>query len=351
MACVRSSFFAGEEFTDLADAQGRAERWWRHYRRPAHPRHLPGPTGRCFALEERPLLLPAPTEATTCPPTPPKVARDHHIEVAGPSTRCPANLIGQLVDVRADRTVVRVFHRGQLVKVPVRVPVGGRRTDPDDVPSDKTTYALETSTTSGAWSPATVPPSVAATALLDVPLPWTRMRQVYSLLDLAKKWGSERVDAACARALEAEAVSVSLIGRMLERAPRTGLPFNPHVPAGRLARDPGHNHRRCGVSARHRPSRPSSSPCCGGSSSAAASTPCPSVGDGPRRVPGSACRCERRSPAGSVDRRLLRAMSVLAGLGEVRDAGATGTRQQSVDDACVRPWSAIHGSYGGTLGH
>ena len=44
------------------------------------------------------------------------------------------------------------------------------------------------------------------------------MRQVYALLGLVKRWGAERVDAACARALEAEAVSVALIGRMLERA-------------------------------------------------------------------------------------------------------------------------------------
>jgi hypothetical protein len=56
-----------------------------------------------------------------------------------------------------------------------------------------------------------------ATAVLDHPLPWTKMRQVYALLGLVKRWGAERVDAACARALEAEAVSVGLIGRMLER--------------------------------------------------------------------------------------------------------------------------------------
>ena len=57
-----------------------------------------------------------------------------------------------------------------------------------------------------------------ATALLDSPLPWTRMRQVYRLLSLVKKYGADRVDDACGRALEAEAVSVSLVGRMLERA-------------------------------------------------------------------------------------------------------------------------------------
>jgi hypothetical protein len=54
--------------------------------------------------------------------------------------------------------------------------------------------------------------------LLDGPLPWTKMRQVYALLGLVKKWGPERVEAACARAADSEAFNVGLIGRMLERA-------------------------------------------------------------------------------------------------------------------------------------
>jgi hypothetical protein len=60
-----------------------------------------------------------------------------------------------------------------------------------------------------------------ADALLEHPLPWTKMRQVYALLGLVKKWGAERVDAACASALEHEAVNVALIGRMLERGTET----------------------------------------------------------------------------------------------------------------------------------
>jgi hypothetical protein len=58
-----------------------------------------------------------------------------------------------------------------------------------------------------------------------------------------KKWGPKRVDAACARALEAEAISVSLIGRMLERATenqRPPSPPGPPAPSGRFARAPEH---------------------------------------------------------------------------------------------------------------
>src|SRR5512142_2572466 len=57
-----------------------------------------------------------------------------------------------------------------------------------------------------------------AAVLLDSPLPWTKMRQVYALLGLVKKWGPDRVEQACARAAESEAFNVGLIGRMIERA-------------------------------------------------------------------------------------------------------------------------------------
>jgi hypothetical protein len=78
---------------------------------------------------------------------------------------------------------------------------------------------------------------------LDSPLPWTKMRQVYALLGLVKRWGPERVEAACTRALDAEAISVSLIGRMIERATENTEPAAPAprtAGPARFARDPNH---------------------------------------------------------------------------------------------------------------
>ncbi|MEX2549669.1 MAG: hypothetical protein WD638_05555, partial [Nitriliruptoraceae bacterium] len=81
------------------------------------------------------------------------------------------------------------------------------------------------------------------------PLPWTKMRQVYALLGLVKKWGPERVNAACARALEVDAVNVGLIGRMLERGTENTT-IQPALPgtvvAGRFARDADHFAVRAG---------------------------------------------------------------------------------------------------------
>jgi stage V sporulation protein SpoVS len=82
-----------------------------------------------------------------------------------------------------------------------------------------------------------------ATALLDIPLPWTRMRHVYALLGLVKRWGATRVEAACASALDHEVISIGLIRRMLERGTEHTT-IQPALPGtvitGRFARDADH---------------------------------------------------------------------------------------------------------------
>jgi transposase len=223
---VRRSFFAGETFIDLADAQRRAEEWCCS----TAGLRIHGTTAcrpvEQFALEEAPKLLAGPVGRYDLPIyATAKVHRDHHIEVAKALYSIPGSLIGQRVDVRADGQLVKVFHRGVLVKTHPRQPPGGRSTDADDLPAHKTVYAMrdldrlvEMATAQG--------PAIGAYAqrLLDNPLPWTKMRQVYALLGLAKKWGPERVDAACSRAAEVEAFNVGLIGRMLERGADTAPP-------------------------------------------------------------------------------------------------------------------------------
>jgi transposase len=217
---VRGNFFAGEDFPDLPDAQRRVEAWCTTtaglrlhgttYQRP----------GEQFATEERQLLLPAPTERYDVPIfATPRVARDLHIEVARGLYSIPAELVGQRVDVRADSRLVKVFHRGQLVKTHPRVKPGSRSTDPTDYPVGRAEYALRDVATLTAKAAAAGPAvGVYATRLLDSPLPWTRMRTVYRLLGLVRTYGTAPVEQACSRALELDVVDVVKIARMLEHA-------------------------------------------------------------------------------------------------------------------------------------
>jgi len=250
---VRSSFWAGEHFVDLPDAQTKATAWCAgragmrmHGTIQCRPLEL-------FGLEEAPLLLSAPGGRydlpvyATC-----KVHRDHHIEIAKALYSVPGNLIGQRVEVRADTALVKVFARGQLVKVHPRQPPGRRSTDPADLPSERTTYALRDidhlRRLAAKHGPAV---GAYATALLDGPLPWTKMRQVYALLGLVKKWGPERVEAACRRALDAEVINVGLISRMIDRATENepDKPENPPSTATRFTRDNTEFARRQGLGA------------------------------------------------------------------------------------------------------
>ena len=67
------------------------------------------------------------------------------------------------------------------------------------------------------------------------------MRQAYRLLGLVKKWGPHKVELACEKALEAEAINVNLIARMIERATEADeheAPPQPTVIQGRFSRDP-----------------------------------------------------------------------------------------------------------------
>jgi hypothetical protein len=79
---------------------------------------------------------------------------------------------------------------------------------------------------------------VYADRLLDTDLPWTKMRQVYRLLGLVRRYGPGPVDTACQRALDL--VNVTKIASMLEKATENTPPPPRPAAAGtaRFARDP-----------------------------------------------------------------------------------------------------------------
>ena len=73
-------------------------------------------------------------------------------------------------------------------------------------------------------------------------LPWTRMRQVYRLLGLVRRYGPGPVDTACGRALDLDVVAVTKIASMLEKATENTPAPPPRAASGvasaRFARDP-----------------------------------------------------------------------------------------------------------------
>jgi hypothetical protein len=170
------------------------------------------------------------------------VHKDFHVEIAKALYSAPSQLVGQRLEARADSALVKLFHHGRLVKVHPRQRPGGRWTDPADLPSQTSGYAmrdldslLRTARRHGHNI------GIYAERLLQVDLPWTRMRQVYRLLGLVRRYGPGPVEAACAKALDVDVVSVSKIASMLEKAIETTPTLSPRQAAGgptRFARDP-----------------------------------------------------------------------------------------------------------------
>ncbi|MHB1771726.1 MAG: Mu transposase domain-containing protein [Acidimicrobiales bacterium] len=240
---VRQNFFAGESFVDLADARRRAELWCRD----KAGMRIHGTTClrpiEAFRAEELPLLLGLPGQPYDVPSwSEPKVARDFHLEVARVLYSVDHSLVGQRLVARADSSTVKLYLRGQLVKVHPRQPAGGRSSDPADFPEGKAIYATrDLEALQRLATDAGEAVGAYAQAILEHPLPWTKMRQVYRLLGLVKKWGAPRVEQACARAFEAEPIDVNLVSRMLERARESAEVEDrseTNVVQGRFARDP-----------------------------------------------------------------------------------------------------------------
>jgi hypothetical protein len=238
---VRGNFFAGEHFTGLSDAQARAQAWCQDVAGTRIHGTIQARPAEVFAEYEAGALLPLSLPYDVPVFTKVKVHRDFHVEVGRALYSAPKEYLGCHLDARADSALVKLFHRGVLVKTHPRQQPGRRMTDPADLPAEKTTYAMrDVASLAKTARRAGDSVGVYAERLLDTDLPWTKMRQVYRLLGLVRRYGPGPVDTACARALDLDVVNVTKIASMLEKATENSpLPPRPAVAAAaRFARDP-----------------------------------------------------------------------------------------------------------------
>ena len=112
-----------------------------------------------------------------------------------------------------------ISYHGVVLLEHVRQAAGGRSTRPKDLPQEERGYAMRDleylqRVAAGHGEPV----GIYAAQLPAGPLPWTRMRQVYRLLGLVKRYGAERVGQACAKTLALDVVDVVRVQRILEQA-------------------------------------------------------------------------------------------------------------------------------------
>lgn len=215
----RDDFFRGERFRSLEEARIAARDWsLKQAGERTHGRTRRRPV-EVFEAEERALLLPAPTEPWDQPRWGDfHVGRDHAVVVDYALYSVPFALGECDLRVRRDRKTVKFYLGARLVKIHPRQPAGGTRIDAADLPPGKAALATRDAT-SLCEQGDRFGPHVGeyARRLAAGPLPWSRIRHVYRLLGLARRFGPAATDEACARALELDVVDVSKIKAMLEK--------------------------------------------------------------------------------------------------------------------------------------
>lgn len=261
MQYIRERFWKGGAFLDLADCRTQARRWCVEVagqRVHGTTRHLPLAV---FADEEQQTLLPYAGEPYDVPLWGQvTVHPDHHVAFqyalySAPSRTCPP---GTRLEIRADRALVRLYRRGELVKVHPRQAKGSRVTDPDDYPPERTTYALRApdrvvrqATLLGEYV------GLFAEQLLTGRYPWSRLRQGQKLLRLGERYSATRLNVACEQVLAVELLDVSRVERMLRLAlEQEPAPLPLALPPPRRADLPSARFARDGAAFDHRQRTP-----------------------------------------------------------------------------------------------
>jgi hypothetical protein len=237
---VRDDCFAGEVLTTLVEARTWGRHWCLNdYGLRRHSRTQRRPLEH-FQTEEQGLLLPAPTTPYDIPLwSAPKVGRDQLAAVDKALYSIPHPYVGQWLTARADTQIVRFYARGLLIKTHSRKAPGGQSIDASDYPVERSVYAMRN--VEALQRQADAAGEVIgryAAALLDSPLPWTRMRRVYALLGLVRRYGAPRVIEVCTIALAADMLDIHRLTRMLEQgvAPPPPAPPARVIPLARYLR-------------------------------------------------------------------------------------------------------------------
>jgi transposase len=173
-----------------------------------------------FEQLERPALRPLPqTRYEFAIWKPARVNIDYHVEFADHYYSVPYQLAREMVEVRATARLVELFHRGRRVASHVRE--DGRRrfvTNPEHMPASHRAHLEWTPSKLVTWG-TSIGPSVAElveTILRTRPHPEHGYRACLGLMRLVRRYGSERVSAACTRALATGSVSFGSVDAILK---------------------------------------------------------------------------------------------------------------------------------------
>ncbi len=217
---ARENFFRGENFISRAQAQELAIRWCLT----TAGLRIHGTTRKQplvqFESFEKSALIPLTQERFDTPVWgEPKVHPDCHVRFNNALYSVPHAYRGEETTVRGDSKLVRIYVKGNLVKTHATQEAGKKSTDSADYPREKSAYAMrdanylirkagECGKNIGLFTK----------QLLSGTFPWAKLRQAQKLIRLTEKFGDDRVDTACLRALNFDLINVHRVQGIVELA-------------------------------------------------------------------------------------------------------------------------------------
>ena len=211
---------------------------------------LPGSRKSLFEELERPALRPLPQAryefATWKSAT---VNIDYHVEVERHYYSVPYQLAREHVDVRLSRSTVELFLRGRRVASHLRSDARGRHTTTaEHMPESHRRHLEWTPGRIVRWAERTGPQTASlVTAVMGSrPHPEQGYRSCLGIMRLGRRFGDERLEAACTRALAASALSYRSVESILKHGldgqplPETTTDLTPR--AHENVRGPGYYH-------------------------------------------------------------------------------------------------------------
>jgi transposase len=183
-------------------------------------RKLPGSRAELFATLDRPALRALPTQRYSFAEWKKATVNiDYHVELARHFYSVPYSLVGQKVELRYSSTTVEVLHRGvRVASHPRSHHVGGATTTSEHRPQSHQRYTSWTPSRLLEWAGKAGPGTrqVADSILTSRRFPEQAYRSCLGLIRLGERFGQQRLESACVRALKFQACSYKTVKSILD---------------------------------------------------------------------------------------------------------------------------------------
>ncbi len=203
-------------------------------------KRLPGTRTSRFYELDKPLLEPLPVEPFEYAEwvSKQKVGPDYHVYVDNHAYSVPFTLVSEHIEARLSEKVVELYFNGKRVAThPRQFQSGGHTTNPEHRPEKHKAYAEQTADNFIKWSRAIGPMAMQAVVAQFDGKPefsYVGRSACGQLQTLAKQYGEDRFEQACARAGAIKSFTVksirSILQRKLDMADREEVPIQTHLP-------------------------------------------------------------------------------------------------------------------------